>query len=188
MEKHNVPKGDRKPDDWRGAYFQASGLRSRSSGIWSRRSGAGSGPAPSVIDSAIYDRSSHLPRWRVAGIIHSALHAVLNAVIPSGIRHLPSIQSSIPQQLCRDAVPTLPVSSGLRSPFGITPSANRLPPPASTLPKQKTPANRGLVRACNPKITWLPASYRPCRLRPCPCPYRPCRPCPYPWRGLLRGP
>jgi hypothetical protein len=71
--------------------------------------------------------------------------------------------------------------------LSVVPTATRLPLTAVTFPKQKTPANRGLDRACDPKITWLRASCRPCRLRAS-CPCRPYRPCPCPWRELLRGP
>ena len=53
-----IPKGNRRPDDWRGCPF--SGLGSRPSGTWFGRSGsgAGSGNLPSVI--------CHRFRWRVA--------------------------------------------------------------------------------------------------------------------------
>jgi hypothetical protein len=82
---------------------------------------------------------------------------------------------------------TPPILDTPYSILSVVPTATRHPLSASTSSKQKTPANRGLDRACNPKITWLPASCRPCRLRAS-CPCRPCRPCPCPWRELLRGP
>ena len=60
-----IPKGNRRPDDWRGCPF--SGLGSRPSGTWFGRSGsgAGSGNLPSVIDSAIFSGGGWQPR--VAG-------------------------------------------------------------------------------------------------------------------------
>jgi len=70
-----------------------SGLRSRPSGPWfgCSGSGAGSGNPPSVI----CHRLSHLLRWRVSGIIHSALSGQFchpSSVIDSAIFHAPPIR------------------------------------------------------------------------------------------------
>ena len=91
LPRDSHSKGDRKPEDWPGAFLP--GLGSRPSGPWfgCSGSGAGSGNPPSVI----CHRLSHLLRWRVSGIIHSALSGQFchpSSVIDSAIFHAPPIR------------------------------------------------------------------------------------------------
>jgi hypothetical protein len=95
-----IPKGNRRPDDWRGCPF--SGLGSRPSGTWFGRSGsgAGSGNLPSVICHRFRWRvAAPGGRWRVLSIQPSMQSSTQSSTQSSNfasvIRHLPSIQPSI---------------------------------------------------------------------------------------------
>ena len=92
-----IPKGNRRPDDWRGCPF--SGLGSRPSGTWFGRSGsgAGSGNLPSVISHRFRWRvAAPGGRWRVLSIQPSMQSSTQSSTQSSNfasvIRHLPSSQ------------------------------------------------------------------------------------------------
>jgi hypothetical protein len=78
-----IPKGNRRPDDWRGCPF--SGLGSRPSGTWFGRSGsgAGSGNLPSVICHRFRWRvAAPGGRWRVLSIQPSMQSSTQSSIIP----------------------------------------------------------------------------------------------------------
>ena len=104
--EHRRAKGNRRPEEWLGAFL--SGLRSRPSGAWFGCSGSGAGSVnqTSVLSRRLSHRSISGGRWqlRVAGggLSHSVLHPALRAVLNSVLNSAP---------LCRDAVPTLPAAN-----------------------------------------------------------------------------
>ena len=87
-----------------GGRFRVSGLSHQEAGTGDQVQVREIWPLSSVIDSALlsFRVADGGSRWRVAGMIHSALHSVLYAVLNSVINSAP---------LCRDAVPTLPMAN-----------------------------------------------------------------------------